>query len=379
MNLLLVNYEYPPLGGGAANATFFLAQALRDLGHKAVVLTSGFADLPEVEDDGVTVIRLPINRRRADRSNVTEMGKFLMAARKQCVAIARSHSINAVIAFFTLPSGPVALRLHRKLGLPYLISLRGGDVPGLVPEIRLLHRLLLPWRRQVLRHARTIVANDQGLADLATSADPFPVRVVPNGVDCEFFRPNPGKPINSGAPFRWLFCGRLHPQKNLHHLLAEFAAAQSAPDSDAVLEIIGDGPLRDTLSSQATALGLSRRVTWHGWLGKDQIKTIYQTADAFLNPSLYEGMPNTVLEAMASGLPVLASDIPGNRTLVRNEVSGLLINPRTPGDITNAIRRMQSDRAWGRRLGAAGREFVISRHSWKNVAQSYLELIDASV
>jgi glycosyltransferase involved in cell wall biosynthesis len=179
------------------------------------------------------------------------------------------------------------------------------------------------------------------------------------------------------TPFRWLFCGRLHAQKNLHHLLDEFAAVQCEPESDAVLDLIGDGPMRDSLARHAETLGLSQKVRWHGWLKKDQIRSCYQQADGFLNPSLYEGMPNTVLEAMASGLPVIASDIPGNRTLIRHEINGLLVTPGTPTEIAHAMQRLESDRAWARRLGAAGREYVVSHHSWKNVAQSYLELIQA--
>jgi glycosyltransferase involved in cell wall biosynthesis len=136
MNLMLINYEYPPIGGGAGNATRNLAQALQRSGNRAVVLTSAYAGHSGTQDDsGVLVHRLEVRRRDPDRASAREMLAFVFAAMKAAPSIATSSGIDAVIVFFSLSCGPVALRLHRALGLPYVVSLRGGDVPGLVPEI----------------------------------------------------------------------------------------------------------------------------------------------------------------------------------------------------------------------------------------------------
>jgi len=377
MNLLFLNYEYPPLGGGAGNATKFLARACLELGHRAVVLTSGLDEQPaHAIEDGVDIYRLRTRRERPDRSNMREMFVYYFMARREAAEIVRRHSCQAVIAFFTLPSGPVARRLHRTAGLPYLISLRGGDVPGLVPELKWIHRLLAPWRRGVLRSAAAIIANDEELARLERLADHVPVEVIHNGVDCVFFRPAaPPADPPQGQPLRWLFCGRVHHQKNLLQLLQEFAWLRQQHPAAGELDLVGDGPMRPELERAADRLGIAQVVRWHGWQSKAQLLLHYQAAGCFLNPSLYEGMPNTVLEAMACGLPVIASNVGGNSTLVRPEENGLLFDLGRPGALGAAMARMLAEPSLRRQWGRQGRARAEREFSWSRSAEKYLELL----
>ncbi|HZP89006.1 MAG TPA: glycosyltransferase, partial [Burkholderiales bacterium] len=182
MNFLLVNYEYPPLGGGAGNATMFIARSMAQAGHRPVVLTSAFGDLPEHEQTGgVTVHRVKARRRSPDRSDQLQMASFTAAALRVVRRIADAERIDAAIAFFTIPSAPVTWWLWRTTRVPYAISLRGGDVPGHVPGLRAIHHALTPFRRTMLRRAIAVVANSDSLARLAQRADRLPVRMIPNG------------------------------------------------------------------------------------------------------------------------------------------------------------------------------------------------------
>lgn len=380
MNLLLINYEYPPIGGGAGNATLFIARALQRLGHGATVLTSAYAEHSGIRDDGgVAVHRLNVRRRLADRANAREMLAFTFAALRAAPAIAAGGAIDALIVFFTLPCGPVALRLHRSIGLPYVVSLRGGDVPGFVPEIAWQHRLLNPLRRSVLRSARAIVANDAGLARLSARADPFPVEVIPNGVDSRFFIPRPG-PEAGGDPTTVLFVGRFHRQKNLFFFLEQLARLRAAAPNGWRLGLVGDGEERSSLEQCVRRLGLAHITTWHGWQkDKARLLNLYQQADVVVNPSLYEGMPNVVLEAMACGLPVVASAVPGNDSLVRSGDTGFLF-PLGDGDaLCAALREIREKPALARTLGENGRRKVEQEFSWEHVARRYLELFDPGI
>ena len=380
MNLLLINYEYPPSGGGAGNATMFIARALHRLGHRATVLTSAFAEHSGIQDDdGVTVHRLNVHRRVADRASSREMLSFTFAALQAAPSIAAAGAIDAVIVFFTLPCGPVALRLHRSMGLPYVVSLRGGDVPGLVPEIAWRHWLLAPLRRRVLRSARAIVANDVGLARLSALADPFPVEVIPNGVDSRFFASRAAPEAGSG-PTLVLFVGRFHRQKNLAFFLEQLASLRNAAPNDWRLELAGDGEERPALEECVRRLGLTDITTWHGWrTDKGRLLDLYQQADVLVNPSLYEGMPNVVLEAMACGLPVVASDVPGNNSLVRAGDTGFLF-PLGDGDaLCAALREIREKPALARALGQNGRRRVEADFSWEHVARCYLNLFEPGI
>jgi glycosyltransferase involved in cell wall biosynthesis len=377
VNLLLINYEYPPIGGGAANATQALGRVFDQLGHRVDVLTSGLRGAAGVTEDGrLRVHRLPVERPQADRATQGEMIAFLLQSRRAVPQLHRTHAFDAAIAFFTIPSGPAALRLHRLRGVPYAVSLRGGDVPGHVPGLGLKHILTQGLRRSVLKNAAAIVANSEGLAATSRVADPFPVHVIPNGVDSTLFHPATGAEASrDDRRLRLLFVGRVHPEKNLGIVLRQLASLSPAVREGFELQIAGDGAERPELEALAGQLGLAAQVQWLGWQPKEALPALYRSPHARVNPSQYEGMPNSVLEAMASGLPILASDVPGNRSVVAPGANGVLFPLNQPAQLGAALARLAADRSWGKAMGQAGRRRVEAEFSWLRTAQSYLELL----
>jgi glycosyltransferase involved in cell wall biosynthesis len=375
MKFLLINYEYPPIGAGAATATQAIARQLVKLGHNVTVLTAAYADLPTLRvEDGVTVRRIKCLRRRPDRCSIVEMTSFLLSAVASLLFIIPKIRPDGAIAFFSIPCGPIALLANALFRIPYVISLRGGDVPGLVPEIEGTHRLLQSMRRVSLENAVAVVANAEGLRTLSEAHDPLRVRVIPNGVDAEFFQPAL-HPAN-GAPYRIVFTGRFQAQKNVGLLLDECAALRQLTPQPFELHLIGDGPLRLELHGHAQRLKLN--VVWHGWTGREELRAVYQRSDCFVNPSFYEGMPNAVLEAMACGLPVIASDIPGNDAVVQHGVTGLLFSLNEPHALRNALAQLVNDGAAGCRMGNAGRASAERDFSWMTVARQYAEVFAAA-
>lgn len=377
VKILLINYEYPPVGGGAANATQCLGRVFLRLGHEIHVLTSGLrGKAGTTDEDGLRIHRLPIERAHADRASLPEMISFIWRSRGGAVRLQRENGFDGTVAFFTIPCGPAALRLLRRDKVPYVISLRGGDVPGHVPGLDRMHRLTRSWRRTVLRNAAAVVANSEGLAATSRSADPVPVRIIPTGVDCEAFHPAPDCELRPGTePLRLLFIGRLHPEKNLSLVLRQIAALPDGTRNRVELQVAGDGAERPELESLASDLGLASHVRWLGWQAKEAVPDLYRSADVLINPAHYEGLSNVVLEAMASGLPVIASDVPGNRAVVVPGHTGVLFPLDRPGQLGEALMRIEADRAWGRSLGRAGRRRVETEFSWLGAAQSYLELL----
>lgn len=380
MRILLVNYEYPPAGGGAGNATLFMARALVKLGHVPTVLTAAIPGLPrETHEDGFRVLRVRSLRKSVESSNPLEMGIFLVSALWNAARLAQPLGIQGVVTFFTIPCGPVGWLLRRMTGIPYIVSLRGGDVPGHVPGINLVHRFVAPLRRMVLREACAVVANAPGLAQLSERTDPISVCVVPNGVDPEVFRPpQSGHPTVEDGAFRILYVGRLHEQKNVDLLLGAIAALRQE-GRDVRLNLVGDGPERANLTALSSSLGLEDVVTWLGWRGKEQVAVLYRRADCFVNPSRYEGMPNTVLEAMASGLPVVASDVGGNNDLVRHGECGYLFSLADAEGLRRALAKLQDAPALRKNMGDMARACVMSDFSWQSVATSYVAMLGTQV
>jgi glycosyltransferase involved in cell wall biosynthesis len=321
-------------------------------------------------------VRVPAIRNALDRSNPIEMASFVCSALWRVRRIAELRCIQGVIAFFTIPCGPVGWFLKRSLGLPYVVSLRGGDVPGMVRGIGPAHWILTPFRRAALRGARAVVANSDSLARLSEAADPVPVRVIPNGVDADFFTPDPHNQAMVDPVFRILFVGRLHEQKNVAMLLRVLADLRERTTTPMHVDIVGDGPLRKQLANLAQSLGLSPQVVWHRWCGKEQVASMYRRASCFVNPSFYEGMPNTVLEAMASGLPVVASDIGGHSELVVSGETGFLFDLAKPDELRGSLIKLSQSRELRRTLGAAARRAALAGHSWVRVAASYADLLE---
>ena len=370
MNLLLINYEFPPVGGGAANATWELARALVQLGHHPVVLTARFRDRnPAATPAGVTLIEVPALRRRREACTPFEMATFAVSASLRVRRILRRERIDGMIAFFSIPCGPIAWWGARGTGVPYVVSLRGGDVPGTEPGLHRIHRLLAPVRRCVLKAARAVIANSLALQQRAISADALPVGVIPNGVDSAYFVPPAGKP--PPQPFRWLFVGRLQAQKNLGWLITRLAAL---PDLSWELHIVGDGPLRGEWQQLAQSLGVAPRLTWHGWMPREQILPCYQNAHALAQPSLYEGMANTVLEAMACGLAIVTSDDPANRALVQESGAGACLPLADPGVAEATLRAAMTGDGW-KQWGAHARAHARAHFSWSQVAKDYASLL----
>ncbi|MCL2669795.1 MAG: glycosyltransferase family 4 protein [Syntrophaceae bacterium] len=375
MNILLINYEYPPIGGGAARATAAIAGHLASLGHAVTVLTSRFRDLKgEIREGDIQVVRCPAIRQRPERSGLLEMFSYLLSAALLLGSVIRERRIEASIVFFSFPCGPLGL-WGLKLGrVPYVISLRGGDVPGNEAALAPLHLLLTPLRRLIFRKSVAVVANSFGSKKLSEQADPWPVRVIANGVDTDFFCPADNHRQTEESPFVLLFVGRIQRQKNLFYLFDQLALLMGSEAENFVLHLVGDGPQRQALEAHAKRLGIERPVVWHGWVSKERLRELYRNATCLVLPSFNEGMPNVILEAAACGLPVIASRVAGNDAVVRDGETGRLFDLDRPESFHAALREMMQDRNRARSMGRKGCAWVREAFSWRRVAQAYVDL-----
>jgi glycosyltransferase involved in cell wall biosynthesis len=376
MRILLVTYEYPPVGAGGATAGQAIAKSLTQLGHRMVILTSGFKGLPSrCEDKGITIHRVASRRARIDRSDVIEKSSFLAAGLMFVPTIIRAHQVEGAIVFFSIPGGPIGLLGRWLCGVPYIISLRGGDVPGAESGLNFVHHLLRPLRRTILKNSIAIVANSNGLQKMAETADPFPVEVIPNGVDTDFFIPAQSKPARNESVLRILFVGRFQRQKNIPFLLGQ--VAQLSPKTFE-LHLVGDGPEKQVLEELTRKLRIASAVTWYGWLRAAELLHVYQSLDCLVNPSLYEGMSNVVLEAMACGLPVIASRVPGNEELVLDGETGFLFHLGKPATLLSALAQLR-DPNLRRRMGISARNRAMNFYSWNNAARQYADLFSTAL
>ena len=374
MRFLFINYEYPPIGGGSATACQEIARTFAQRGHQVVVLTAGIGSLHgTVVEDSVTIVRLRALRKSPHQSGIIEMASYILLAGRHAVRLARSHRIDSALAFFSVPGGIVARWLNFRTGIPYVVSLRGGDVPGTEPHLAIFYRVLQPLRRDIFKHARAVCAPSQGLKALSEKIDPFPVQVVPNGINSDLFRREPER--RAKVP-TLLSVGRLHTQKNVGYLLNLVAALKKKTKIRA--QIIGDGPECPGLERAAAALGITDFVQFSGWLSREAVREAYQSATFLVHASSYEGMSNVILEALASGLPVIASDIPENFELIKDDANGFLFDPTgDPALLAERIWPLFKDPDELDRLSAAARATIEKRFSWDHAADLYEQLLQS--
>ena len=375
MRVLFISYELPPIGGGGGRAALHVAQRLARRGHSVAILSSLFPGLPEREQsEGVEIRRLRVRRKKMDECTPIELLSFMRRSIPAARRLADEMKPSVVCAFFGIPGGPAAWRLRRRRGIPYVLSLRGSDVPR--PELashQRLHALTRPLLRRMYRDAAGLIAVSDSLRRAALAVLPTArIEVIPNGVDTERFKPPAGRSGPSERP-EMLFVGRLREFKGVQDAIAALPALERTLGRPARLTIIGDGPSRAALEAQAAALraaGSNSEVRFLGWLDPAALPAAYEAASLLLLPSYVEGHSNVILEALAAGLPCVASDAPGIRETVTDGREGILVPPRDPDALACAAARVLSNpetwRSMSRNALVRAAEF-----SWDKIAADY--------
>jgi glycosyltransferase involved in cell wall biosynthesis len=225
---------------------------------------------------------------------------------------------------------------------------------------------------------RTNVCVSQAVADFSTSQGrllPKKIVVIRNGVDvARFAEAVPADVTTLGIPRGsqvLLTIGRLDRQKGLATLIdAATIVAPRFPQAHFLL--VGDGPQRTDLDHLIREKGLAGRIHLAGW--RPDVPELLAAGTALILPSLWEGLPNVVLEAMAAGLPVVATRVEGTSELVIDGRTGLLVPAQAPQDLAFAIEQILSDPAHARTMGQSARERATAEFSWDKMVDQYCEL-----
>jgi glycosyltransferase involved in cell wall biosynthesis len=194
------------------------------------------------------------------------------------------------------------------------------------------------------------------------------IRLIPNAVDTDVFRPSSNAEENL-----IVWTGRLVEEKGLRYLIEAMKLIVNR-HRETKLMLVGDGPLKQKLISIVNRYGLLRNVIFTGALSHKQVAVILQKATLFVIPSLKEGMPFALLEAMACGKPVIGSDIPGINDVITHEENGILIPPRNPKVLANAIALLLEDKNLRRKLGQNARKLIVEKYNWNVIGKRIEEV-----
>ncbi len=347
---------------GAENVLVNLAGSLEKMGCRSIVGVFRNAHRPHVEvathaqNRGLHVEIISC-RGKADRKAVDRI--------RQCI---RDHSVD-LVHMHGYKADLYGYAAARDLGRP-VIATYHIDWPDRGIALRVYHVL---DRLVVRRFDRIVAVSDKIARSLQRSGVPREkVTTIPNGIDLSAFaRPASGVPI-SDRPGRVVgLVGRLTPQKGPEYFLR---AARSVLDAlpDVVFAFIGGGPERERLEALSRELGIERSVVFAGQ--RNDMPAVYASLDLVVLPSINEGLPMALIEALAARRPVVATRVGAVPELIEHERTGLLVEPRDVAGLQAAIRRLLTDSELGRRLGENGHVLVNQRFSAEAMAQSYLSL-----
>jgi len=380
MKILIICHEFPPIGGGAANAAFYIAKHLKNKQHEITVVTSRFKKASLGRYD-FNIVYLPVLRRHADRTSPLELVSFTVSGIIYGLKAVRKRKYDICLAMHGIPSGWIAFVMYKLFKIPYIVSLRGADVPGFLPQqYDKLHKKVKILTYLYWKNAKSIIANSEGLKELSDiTADRLgkDIKVIPNGVDCQAFKPDYS--LRSSKAINIVYTGRITLQKGLECLIEAIRRAKGRIKNNFNVKIIGNGYLKEYLKNISSELCGEGIVTFSDWMDKKSLIGEYKKAHIFILPSFYEGMSNSLLEAMACGCMVIASDIPGNRELVKKSENGALFDPGNVLKLENTlVKVLNSEPGIIEEMGRRSRR-IAENLDWSKAADSYLKELNTAI
>ena len=359
IKILLINYEYPPLGGGTAIANQYLAKEFARIKNlKMDILTSSPGIFSQQYlYDNIRIIRLNIgkNSQNFHHQSYTDLFRFFLISTAWTLNHRKDYDL--IHAFSGLP-GSITAWISR---LPYLVSFRGADEPGYEPRHDFLLKIIKPLLKIIYSRAKFLDANSQYLKSLLLKSFPnLSIQVINNGVDTtKFF---PGEKMISQSVI--LCTSRLAQRKGVEFLIKAMPLVL-AKIPQAKLQLVGEGVLSSALKQLVKKLHLINSVKFLGLVEHDQLPTTYRQAKLFVLPSLSESQSNSLLEALASGLPVVATNVGGNPELI-NSQNEILVPPADSQKLAKAIIKALNKK-WPK-------IHLSSESSWQKAASHYVKI-----
>jgi len=350
--------------GGAETQLVRVATRLKQRGWEVriVTLLPSKAYAEELESVGIPAATLRMRRKVPDPRAILRLASII---REWKPDIVHSHMVHAnILARVTRLIAPVSV---------LICSIRSIYEGSRAREI--LYRLTDP-----LCDISTHVCQVGAERFVRVGAVPaHKMRYLPNGVDPTIFAPDAEvrrkirADLGVENAFAWLAVARFEEPKDHFTMVRAFAMLPAPSQARSVLLLAGDGPLRAQIEDEASTLGVQSRVRFLG-IRRD-IANLMNASDAYVMSSAWEGLPNVLLEAHACGLPIVATDVGGNREIVADGVTGFLVPPRQPEALARAMEQMmQMEEQARRQMGDRGREHIVQNYSLEHVVQRWESL-----
>ncbi len=363
LRILFVVDGYYPATGGAEKQVRTLARAFAEAGH-SVRIVAPWLDrtLPRTDQvDGIPVQRLAYPR-------IKMLGAAMLCVHYGVWLWTRRGEFDAIHVTMAKNLAAVSGLLRPLLAATVTVKISGAwEFSGglLDPELRARPvQRLYNW---CIRRVDNMQCVSEFTRSMVKNAgyNEEQLLMVPNAVDLTRFSPRALEVRTPGTPTRVTYVGRIRPVKGVSVLVDAWSRVASA--ANARLTIAGDGWEREALTKKAREAGLADSIEFLGEV--TDVPAVLAKTDIYVQPSLQEGLPNAVLEAMAMGLPIVATRVSGNEDVVVHEENGLLVPASDPEALAAALRRLAADPSLAARMGQRSREMAEERFGLRAVVR----------
>ncbi|MFA5961751.1 MAG: glycosyltransferase family 4 protein [Parcubacteria group bacterium] len=385
MKVLFFNYEYPPLGGGAAHATEnILKEYVKYSDLEVDLITSSFDSEYHLDNlsENIHVHRLPIGKNKenamyqSQKQLIVYSWKAFFFARKLIKKAKREKTpYDLTHSFFTVPCGFISMLLRFEFGLPYVVSLRGSDVPYYSERFMRIY-FILKWPIVFIwKMAAAVIANSLVIKKLALKSNQRQeIGVIYNGVYTDVF-----KPEESPVPhenFTILCASRLSRRKGFNYAIDAFAKIYKKYPNLRLTIAGGEGNAEGELRQQVKDFGIEDKVSFTGLVDPNtEYVHHHQASDVFVLPSDNEGMSNNMLEAMASGMPIIMTPTGGADELIVEGANGYIVKFKDGNDIAEKLEKLINNPELTKSMGMESRK-IAEKMSWKSVAEQYFAVYE---
>ena len=379
LRILILNHEFPPLGGGAGRASYYIAKELVKMGDEVDVLTTSDGKLPVFEVvDGVNVHRIYGKRRSVlDNNVIITMTSFLTAGTLKVIRMLKRNQYHVIHCFFTIPAGLVGILVKQMYRIPVIVSLRGSDVPFYNPdEFRLQILALQPLIRFIWKQSNRVVALSEGLRETArkTLYD-YDYGVIHNGIDTDVFKPIESFHSNDNNTVKLITVSRLVERKGIQYLLHALAELRAeGVDYQFKLLVVGDGNYRAALEDLTKNLKLEDVISFYGFCPNEKLPELYSSSDIFVLPSLTESFGQVFGEAMACGLPIIGTTVGGIPEVVIDSENGILVQPRDVSALKQALYKLIKNPEIRAKMKQRNVRRIKDQFDWRVTAKQYREI-----